>query len=151
MLRSLSAHVGTLSLMTFLLSGCSGAQDTPGLVKVTGLVTMNGAPLPGAEVTFRPEKGRLSSGITDDSGRYSLVYMQGVPGALPGKHTVSISTLIEANSDSDDPLQRDGRPESIAAKFNTQSTLEASLPAKGAVELSYDVEPAQNSTKVRKK
>lgn len=117
-------------LFAGLAQGCGGAKEV-GLVTVEGVVTLNGAPLPDANVVFRPTKGRPSIGKTDEKGRYQLAYLEGRPGALPGAHQVSISTFVEPNSDSSDPLLQKGRPEQVPANYNVRTTLVADLSADG--------------------
>ncbi|QDU76804.1 hypothetical protein Pan97_38610 [Bremerella volcania] len=81
------------------VTGCySTTGDRPPIEEVTGVVTMDGVPLPQAKVIFHPSGemgGRRSHAVTDDSGAYRLIYMQGadlVYGAKVGPHTVVIST-----------------------------------------------------------
>ena len=72
-----------------LLSGCGGKGVKLG--EVSGQVTFNGEPLPKAVVAFEPlGGGRPSIGQTDDQGRYELIYLRDIRGALVGKHRVKI-------------------------------------------------------------
>ena len=73
---------------SFLLGGCG---DGVRLGDVTGTILLDGRPLPGALVTFEPERGRLSAGQTDESGRYLLRYDSGRQGAVVGGHTARIT------------------------------------------------------------
>lgn len=61
---------------------------------VEGVITLDGVPVEGASVTFRPrEKGRMmAAGMTDASGRYRLNPLRGKEGAgaLVGEYDVSI-------------------------------------------------------------
>lgn len=91
--------VGILGLCSLLLAvGCS-QQDYGDLGKATGVVTLDGNPYPGAMVTFTPDKGRPSIGITKDDGSYELIYIRDTKGALPGEHRVAISTVPPVQSD----------------------------------------------------
>lgn len=78
-----------------VLSGCGGA-DGPKLVRATGVVNHNGAPLSGANVIFSPEQGPVATGTTDAQGRFEL-NTSGVPGAVLGPHTVAISAYDAAS------------------------------------------------------
>src|ERR1700724_2573379 len=85
-----------------VLAGCGGGCQ---VAAVSGQVTMNGQPLPGAQVTFQPigssgeDPGPGSSGITDDQGRYTLKLLTlSKPGAVVGKHRVMIFTYRPSNS-----------------------------------------------------
>lgn len=107
-----------------------GCGNKLSIVPAEGTVTFDGKPLAAAAVVFQPVKGgRLSHGKTDKDGRYRLTYVEGQWGAFPGTHRVSISTFVEPNSDSSDPAIQSGQKEIIPAKYNTQTTLEAKLPA----------------------
>src|SRR5688572_29811168 len=104
--------------IVLLISGCgSGGSDAPELGAVSGTVTLNGQPLAGATVTFQPEQGRASSGVTDASGRYQLQYTADTSGAKVGKHAVTITTggtaAAEGGSD---------RSEQLPARYNVEST-----------------------------
>ena len=130
-----------IALALFLsCGGCGSGRYEFETVPVEGVVTLNGEPLPDALVTFLPENGRPASGRTDDSGRYELVYLEGKPGALPGKHKVSISTAVEPDSDSDDPDKQKGRPEIVPPVYNRDSQLEAVVSLDEQQSLDFDLE-----------
>jgi hypothetical protein len=86
------------------------------LGRVSGLVIINGQPLAGAKVEFIPQKGKPSSGVTDQNGRYSLKSSQDIPGAALGTHQVSISTATE-----------EGAKETIPPKYNAATSLAAEV------------------------
>lgn len=84
--------------------GCG--EPAPVTGKVTGVVTSGGKPLAGVSVLFTPEgsggkSGPASGAITDDEGRYALVYTlpnndnlaspQVNDGAVVGKHVVTLA------------------------------------------------------------
>ncbi|MDF1742725.1 MAG: carboxypeptidase-like regulatory domain-containing protein [Gimesia sp.] len=76
------------------LTACGGAgSDAPSLGQVTGKITMDGAPLADASVTFMPEKVRASAATTDSEGNYELIYIREEKGAAIGKHKVTVSKL----------------------------------------------------------
>jgi hypothetical protein len=102
-----------------LTAGCDAPSDRPELGMVTGAVTLDGEPLAGVLVSFQPEKGRGSTGLTDENGRYSLNYVFNVPGAKVGRHTVSVSTPV---GDDSDPAARLIK-ERVPAQYNSQTTL----------------------------
>jgi len=102
-----------------ILSGCGGETYAPELGSVTGKVTMEGKPLADATVTFIPADGPPSAAITDASGTYRLKFKNGADGALPGKHTVTISTDKDGS----------GAAETVPAKYNKNTTLTAEVKA----------------------
>lgn len=120
-------NITLLSTLTLVFSvGCGGGggSDQPDLGTVTGVVTMDGAPLANVTVTFNPEEGRPSNGRTDEAGKYELGYLRDTKGAVIGTHKVSISTPQEAPTP---PGQTYKDP--IPAKYNTKTTLTADVKA----------------------
>jgi hypothetical protein len=77
-----------------LLAGCGEMTVAP----VSGTVTLDGAPLKRASITFLPEAGgRPSYGVSNDNGAYSLGYSMSKAGAEVGSCKVMISTRIEGD------------------------------------------------------
>jgi len=98
-------------LMMAFLAGCGGggATDGPKLEKVTGKVTLSGAPVEGAVVTFAP-KGqgqRTATARTDASGNFDMTTITAGDGAVKGEYTVVIvkqeQLATVATPDSSDP------------------------------------------------
>jgi hypothetical protein len=72
----------------FLLTGCGTGLD---LAEVSGVVSVNGTPLPGVIVGFTPkESGRGSGNMTNEQGEYRLVFNRDSYGALVGEHKVTV-------------------------------------------------------------
>ena len=97
---------GFLSLV-FVLTGCS-RSDLPELGTVSGTVTLNGIPLTDAIVNFTPTgPGRPSTAVTDAEGKYTLIYLQGVDGAIVGEHVVTVELVTTEAMDDlpDDPSE----------------------------------------------
>jgi len=109
--------------------GCGSREPQPDLAKVTGIVTLDGAPLSGASVSFIPKvpdargNGRASTAGTDEKGAFSLLYGPGQPGAIVGEHSVQISKL---SGTSEEPGS-----EMLPAKFNSNSELTETVTATG--------------------
>jgi hypothetical protein len=81
-----------LAALAFLLAGVfvtAGCSSGPKIVKVSGVATYKGQPVPNLRLNFQPEHGRPSWGDTDANGRFTLEYDAQNKGALVGKHTVS--------------------------------------------------------------
>lgn len=130
---SKNGFIQALSLMTVcLLAGCSGgAADAPELGQVSGTITMDGKPLTKASVSFEPQSGAPSVGMTDETGHYELVYSKDHQGAVPGQHTVRISKFGEPGSPNDTEDQ-------IPAKFN-QNSKETAEVKMGDNEINFDL------------
>jgi hypothetical protein len=115
----------TLALAAIAI-GCGGSGTDP--VPVEGIVTLDGTPLAGATVMFRPEGGRPSAGKTDIEGRYRLRYTGERAGAMPGRHVVSISMLDgDGGSDDDAGAAPKKKREPIPARYNAKSELVADV------------------------
>ncbi|MFN3148844.1 carboxypeptidase-like regulatory domain-containing protein [Bremerella sp.] len=87
---SFAVYYCAIAVSLVSLVGCFGGPGVS-VGKVSGMVTEGGQPLSGATVTFFPEGGRPSIGMTDDSGHYELLFTESVQGALVGTHKVNIS------------------------------------------------------------
>lgn len=131
-----------LALVGAVLCGCDHSGK---YVPVSGVVTLNGSPLPGVMVTFQPmssAKGGDAGGVgsyamTDANGKFTLEASTANPqkGALVGKHKVRVATPPKggANKDSDSAAGSSKTPNAdpIPARYNAESTLEFEVPAGG--------------------
>lgn len=113
------------AIMVCFLSGCGGgADDMPDVGHVTGVVTLDGAPLANAKVFFSPtESGRTSEAVTDAEGKYELRYIRDIMGAKVGEHSVRVTTGAPAIIGDDGKVETPAVPEKVPAKYNTESTL----------------------------
>ena len=114
--------VAALALWT---AGCSSEPFKT--APVSGVVTVDGQPVPKAAVMFQPSAtegqlnpGRGSYGITDSEGRYSLKLIGSeTRGAAVGKHKVRIENYTEPGDPTDDrPRPRPKPAIPIPAKYN---------------------------------
>jgi hypothetical protein len=105
-------------LLLVLLSGCGGGG--PQVAPVSGTVTLDGKPLPNAEVMFVPVGGgRPSTARTVDGGRYELLFKRGQSGAIVGPHSVRIWVSHEVVRN----------PPKIPARYDSQSELRREVKA----------------------
>ena len=108
-------------------AGCGQANLSVDLNQVSGVVTLDGNPLPGATVQFLPEEGRSSVGKTDADGRFELLFTDGQRGAESGSHRVMITASRELPGQQDS----EGEPlfeQILPARYNSASTLTAEVP-----------------------
>jgi hypothetical protein len=110
-----------LAIAVLLAAGCG--PGGPEIAHVSGRVTMDGKPLANATVVFIPENGRPAGAQTNSDGKYVLEFTEGRRGAIPGKNTIRISTLRDADRDANGKAIP-ASPETIPAKYNAASTLE---------------------------
>ena len=77
---------GPVLVALLVVAGCGGSVGQP-----TGRVTLRGAAVSGAELTFLPsaDPNAVATGVTDGDGKYRLDY-GGKRGVAAGKATVRI-------------------------------------------------------------
>ncbi len=80
---------------------------------------IDGLPLEGAIVEFRPDKGQPSTGVTDAQGMYELRFTDGRMGAVIGRHTVRITM---ANETDESPRAR-----RVPERYNIQTDLRGDI------------------------
>lgn len=110
-----TASVAGVSACLILAVGCG--TSGPPTSAVTGIVQLDGKPVPGATVTFSPSSdgGAFASGITNAEGRYALnAALAGAKagaGTLPGEYRVSIVKIeVASTARTDDPNSSDYDP-----------------------------------------
>ncbi|MCA9109418.1 MAG: hypothetical protein KDA52_05700 [Planctomycetaceae bacterium] len=91
---------------SYLMNYMSG-KEYPPLGRVTGVVTLNGQPLAGAQVTFQPVeiehsinesrsiRVRSSTAYTNVEGYYDLNYDEDMRGAVVGEHLIQITKQFQ--------------------------------------------------------
>jgi hypothetical protein len=130
-----------LALVALWGAGCGD----PKLVSVSGRVTLDGQPLPGAHVVFQPiaagkdvNPGSGSYGITDANGRYTLTLVDtGQSGAFIGKHRVEITIRSDEDDDTDRRGRRPAAKVVLLPRYNRKSQLTADVPSKGTKEADF--------------
>lgn len=91
MLRSLVSFVVLLGMVVWVGCGDPGAAPT---ARIDGTVTLDGAPLPKAQVTLNPtgkEGGRPPMGVADASGKFSVSSFKPGDGAMPGNYIATVN------------------------------------------------------------
>lgn len=106
--------------------GCA-KSDRPELGTVSGTVTLDGKPLPEANIAFTPvDGGRTSMAVTDSEGKYELKYTTDAKGAKIGEHHVRVSTFQQGGDEPDSPK---GVPEKVPAKYQKSGTIKEEVTA----------------------
>jgi hypothetical protein len=100
-----AGRLGAFAL--FALAGC-GPSVKIDYAEVEGKVTLDGAPLSGAKVTFYPdsegpEQLPYATGMTDASGAYTLTAVTGKPGAMVGRNRAVVNWPPRERGGPDDP------------------------------------------------
>jgi hypothetical protein len=133
-------------LLSLFTAGC-GSGDPYTYAPVSGRVTLNSKPLPGATVRFQPvaagtsNPGTGSSAITDADGRFTLeVVMVGkkIKGAVVGMHKVRIDLPREPETDPTD--DRPKKFKRLPAQYSGKYTkLEFNVPVDGSDAANFDL------------
>jgi hypothetical protein len=132
----------TALLLLLTLAGCGG--DAPSIVEVNGTLTYKGQPVPNASLRFMPAEGRMSVGDTDEQGHFKLTYDAKHPGAVVGKHKVSVKmrpmNLAESEAQmmgKKVPLSKDW--EEFFDKYSqAKSTVEVTIDRNNATDLKLE-------------
>jgi hypothetical protein len=119
------ALVGILSAILILGTGCGS-----GKVPVSGMVTLDGKPLPEGRLYFFDEKGLPT---VDDfkEGRFAFQL-------TPGTKRVEIRAFELINPPP--PAPYDPKRNYLPARYNTNSTLRAEIPASGMTDLHFELQ-----------
>jgi hypothetical protein len=128
-------------MVLLLAAGGCGGDDYP-LARVSGTVTLDGAPVADARVGFEPvrqgeslEAGPGSYGKTDQQGHFRLKTLHSEQGAVVGPHVVRITTLQVKDSG---PAGIEViAEERIPARYVDGSTLRFTVPADGTDEADF--------------
>jgi hypothetical protein len=119
------------------LLGCNSAGgNLPKTVPASGLVTLDGKPVDGAQVVIVPAGEGMTgaSAVTDSSGRFSLRAYLEKEGAIPGEYKVQVSKTVEVKLkgtvDGGDAVRFD---HGVPAKYTVAKTsgLSVSIPDTG--------------------
>ncbi len=140
-----------LTLVGWMLLGfLPGCADTSqpdysklGLVEISGTITMDDQPLPNVAVFFHDRPNRVYSyGMTDENGRYTLMFDSRKSGILPGEKEIEITStknpaasLVDTSEESavtetDESDTGDGEGEAgvkgqevVPSRYNSATTL----------------------------
>ncbi|WP_406698611.1 carboxypeptidase-like regulatory domain-containing protein [Singulisphaera sp. Ch08] len=97
--RRFRAAVWTMGLLLLGAIGCGdkGQKSTLPLTITSGKVTLNGKPLPEAELEFIPvgdTKGQGGAAVTNEDGRYMATTPFGEEGLIAGDYKVIVSKRV---------------------------------------------------------
>jgi hypothetical protein len=93
----------TLCLVgAFLAAGCGGEK----LVKVSGTALRHGKPVPHLVINFSPEKGLRSFALTDQDGKFNMLYTNGQEGVVVGTHKVWVQQQTAGSKEDKDYQKR---------------------------------------------
>ena len=83
-------------LVCTLFLGCNSSPQDSGLVKVSGVIHVDGQPANGVVLTLHPDTndqpssvGAVSTGVTGSTGSFEISTYRSGDGALPGSYNVT--------------------------------------------------------------
>lgn len=135
---------GLTTLLFLAVPGCgTGGHNKLALAPVEGIVQLDGEPLANAKVEFNPvatpdrqKKNAQAIGasvaITNDEGRYHLKFDSYRKGAVPGEHTVKITTA-DIDPDSSQP-----QIEKVPRRYNVSTQLKERVN-EGTNEINFEL------------
>ena len=97
--------------ISFHLTTPNPAIRVTKLGTVTGMILLDGNPLPDARLVFQGSRNDRAEAVSDRLGRYTMVYTETREGASVGNNQVTVS------------LTDTGGQETIPANYNSQTTL----------------------------
>jgi hypothetical protein len=120
-------------------AGCGRAD----MGEVSGVVTLDGKPLPNAFLEFIPtgESGSTSSGRTNDDGKYELMFSRDISGAWLGPHRVRITTR---DVTTDEKGREVWLPEKVPPRYNTKTELTCDVKT-GSNRFEFHLESARTA------
>ena len=132
-------------VLLLCVTGCF--RRGPELAPVTGTVTLDGEPLAGAQVEFKPMRGNPSYGTTDQLGRYDLKYTKDKSGGVVGSHVVRITTQTTAvDPETGSEIQV---PQRVPERYNDRSQLIRDVkPGENQIRFALTSEPETEETGV---
>jgi len=142
-------HCSASSALVFLISGCGGGGPKPDLfetVPAAGIVTYQGQPLEGHEVTFTQEGKRPAVGMSDKDGKFVLGTNAPGDGAPAGKHKVTVVfvpiTPDSVSATAEEMAKGASKPKvKIPVKYSSRdkTPLEIEVPSGGSSELKVEL------------
>ena len=113
----------SLASMMTLAGGCGGESAGPPRATVTGKITLDGTPVLGGEIRFRPSQGAETSTLISSEGTYRIDRL--TDGPVVGANKVFIEWFRPSGK-----VDEDGNPileAVIPEKYNLSSTLSAEI------------------------
>lgn len=113
----------SVGFVALLISGCGAKDEGPTLVPVSGTITVDGAPIARAGISFRPDESKGNTvpyqpaGSADENGKYELV-TAAKKGAPPGWYKVVVFPYSPPPGGEAPPVP----PPSFDAKYSDPET-----------------------------
>jgi hypothetical protein len=128
-----AAHPIAATVILIVSSGCGGEAG------VSGIVSLDGKPLPGVHLVFFPKDAdsrtaRLFVADADDQGRFSVGAIGSPQGGIPpGSYRLSLTTAYSVTASDDEPPL----PERVPAAY--REGVDFNVPAGGIQNAAVDL------------
>ena len=133
-----------LILLATWIAGCRG--DDERLVRVTGSATRHGKPVPDLVITFVPDRGQRSFGLTGQDGKFTMRSASGQEGVPAGTHKVWVQLKFAGSRDDQEQQkrvaarQKDPEIVQILRKYGNAETTPITLEIKESREIALSLD-----------
>ena len=127
-----SKHHLVLLIVVAVSAGCGAPTVNYSMIPVEGTITFEGEPLSNAEVMFDSPDGPRGFGVSDESGRFSVMTRQFGAGLPAGKYRVLVTSSEKTR------IRGAGKPVTLNTAYRESGVARVSIDA-GTGPLSFDL------------
>ena len=127
-----SKHHLVLLIVVAVSAGCGAPTVNYSMIPVEGTITFEGEPLSNAEVMFDSPDGPRGFGVSDESGRFSVMTRQFGAGLPAGKYRVLVTSSEKTR------IRGSGKAVQVATIYRESGVGRVSIDA-GTGPLSFDL------------
>ena len=132
-----------VTLLLTLVACFAGCSEDATTASVSGIVRLDGKPLPLGIIRFIPSAGRPASGEIQSDGTFTLGTYGKKDGALIGKHRVTV-TAIQSDAPVADPIARQNVSLNTKRNPNLKRLVPTRYNGPTSSRLTFEVKPGQN-------
>jgi hypothetical protein len=138
----MQSRLAWMLLFSVLAAGCGGEK----LVRVSGTATRHGKPVPNLVINFTPEKGLRSYALTDQEGKFNMIYTNGQEGVIIGTHKVWVQLQTTGSKEDKEHQRRLAKQQNdpeiaqILRKYGKADTTPLTVEAKEDRELNLTLD-----------
>ena len=116
------------------------------MVRVTGSATRHGKPVPDLVITFVPDRGQRSFGLTGQDGKFTMRSASGQEGVPAGTHKVWVQLKFAGSRDDQEQQkrvaarQKDPEIVQILRKYGNAETTPITLEIKESREIALSLD-----------
>lgn len=138
--QGMTMRPGRLLVIAVGCAFATGCRTDPKLVPVSGVVTLDGKPLPCGGVMFQPDTGPAAMAAIGPDGRFTMRYQARAAGAVAGRNRVVVTAYESELPGYQQPSGRESAPGKslVPEKYTSVSTTDIHVdvrPGMGDVEI----------------